>query len=547
MSRASFRCSDLPMPLRGHLDVVSRLRIAGWAQDADSPDTPVSLIVSIDGQVAGRLLADNYRSDLEKASIGNGRYAFDFRPDPPLSPLKRYVVAVRREGDGEHVPGSPQCLELPTSLDPSTRDAIAQILSTVADEDELESRLFFLADQADRLRQIHADNQGGAIERQNRRQRTWSEPGIVKTSEPAEALKPRALVIDDHMPLSEHDAGSNAVLSHIFALQRIGYTVTFAPVTLRGDGAPLEAAGITCCLHPWYTSIEDVLMRQRDAFDLVYMHRVTTAAPYHALARDNQPRAKLVFSVADLHHLRLSRQAEIEGRAELRVLSELIKLKELTAAWHSDAVITHSAAEAAILRQHMRPEKIHVVPWSLMPQPTTVPFAERRGLAFIGGYRHRPNVDAALWLVDEIMPELEQLDASIPCMLVGSDMPDQLQNLRRRDVDPVGYVPALSTVFARVRLTVAPLAYGAGVKGKVLDSLAAGIPCVCTAAAAEGLNLPQPMTNLIASTPSELAHSIEALHNDEALNRSCSEAGLAYIAEHASEAKVDSLMRAVVR
>lgn len=240
------------------------------------------------------------------------------------------------------------------------------------------------------------------------------------------------------------------------------------------------------------------------------MHRGVTASRYVALARDHQTRARLIFSVADLHHLRLSRQADIEGRPELLSYSKHVRIKELSAAWQADSVLTHSSVEAEILRRHMPQEKVHVVPWSLTPKPTTVSFAERRGLAFVGGYGHRPNVDAALWLVDTVMPKIEAFGGSLRCLLVGSNMPDVLRNLQRHAVEPADYVEKLSAVFDRVRITVAPLSFGAGVKGKVLDSLAAGIPCVCTPAAAEGMDLPQALLDLVAATPVDLARSIRA-------------------------------------
>lgn len=528
------------MPLRGNLDGLTHNRIAGWAWDPDTPDQPVSLILSCDDRILGRVLADRYRADLERAGIGKGRHGFAFQLASPLSPLARHSVAARREEDGTHLRGSPRTLEPASSFDRETRTAMAQILSTFADQGDLERRLAFLADQADRLRQLHADAQSGANERHSRR-RLMGSPSAATT------VKPRALVIDERVPLPGNDAGSNAVLSHMRSLQRLGYDVTFAPANLRGDGAMLETEGITCCLHPWYASIEEVLRRQRGAFALVYLHRVAAASRYGVLARDQQSKARIVYSVADLHHLRFARQAEVEQRPELTRISERLRLTELAAAWQSDAVITHSTAEAAVLRRHMRPEKIHVVPWSLTPRPTAVPFVERHGVAFIGSYGHQPNVDAAHWLVDHVMPELDAQGSTITCSLIGSNMPDSLRNLSRPNVDPVGHVADLAAVFDRVRVTVAPLAYGAGVKGKVLDSLAAGIPCICTPAAAEGLDLPDILLEHVASTPADLARTMRAMHEDEALNRACREAGLAYITTMANEDRIDLLMGDAVR
>lgn len=534
------------MPLRGVLDHVSHGRITGWAWDSDQPDSPVSVVLSANDQVLGRVLANRYRPDLEKAGIGNGKHGFELWLPTPLSVLQRHAISARIEGPGTHIKRSPRILEASTAFDRSTRETIDQLLSVVADEADFVRRLTFLTDQADRLRQRYANYSSGAEERQRRQRLGWQEQSAKLKGMPPAPPKPRALVIDEGMPLGGHDAGSNAVLSHMRSLQRLGYAVSFAPSNLRGDSRLLEEEGITCCVHPWYATIEEVLRRQRNGFDVVYMHRGATASRYVALARDHQKRARLLYSVADLHHLRLSRQADIEGRPELRSYSEHVRIKELSAAWQADAVITHSSVEAEILRRHMPAEKVRVVPWSLIPNPTAVPFAERRGLAFIGGYGHRPNVDAALWLVDSVMPEIEAFGGSLPCLLVGSNMPDVLRNLQRHDVEPVGHVERLSAVFDRVRLTVAPLSFGAGVKGKVLDSLAAGVPCVCTPAAAEGMDLPQALLDLVGSTPVDLARSIRALHNDEALNRACSEAGLAYIADCTSETRVDALLSAAI-
>lgn len=112
-------------------------------------------------------------------------------------------------------------------------------------------------------------------------------------------------------------------------------------------------------------------------------------------------------------------------------------------------------------------------------------------------------------------------------------------------IEAVGWVDDLATVSDRVRLTVAPLSYGAGGKGKVLDSLAVGVLCVCTPAAAEGLNLPEPLMGLVAEIPAGLAHSIAELHEDEALNRACTDAGLPCVADWPSERRLDRLMEAV--
>ncbi len=98
------------------------------------------------------------------------------------------------------------------------------------------------------------------------------------------------------------------------ALRELGYDVSFA--TSSGDhteAGRLEALGFPCWRRPHYASVEDVLQRQAGCFDLVYLHRISSAGRYMALARLHDPLARLLYSVADLHHVRLGRQGTAEG------------------------------------------------------------------------------------------------------------------------------------------------------------------------------------------------------------------------------------------
>ncbi len=158
--------------------------------------------------------------------------------------------------------------------------------------------------------------------------------------------------------------------------------------------------------------------------------------------------------------------------------------------------------------------------------------------------RHSPNVDAAHWLIEVIMPLVRQQDPDIECLLVGSNMPDELRRIDCPGIVPMGYVPDLATVFDRVRLTIAPLRYGAGIKGKVLQSLAAGLPCVCTSVAAEGL--PATLQGFIGDTAADLAALCIRLHEDEGHNAAMAATGLQLVRDEFSTERVDRLMAAAV-
>ena len=539
--------------LKGNLDVVNLRQVSGWAQDDAQPDVPVSLLVTDNDQLIGRILANRYRADLEQAAIGNGRHSFEFQFAKSLAPFEKHVLRVRRESDGTDLAQSPVTLEAAQAFDLSAQEALGDIILRSGTEQDLAAKIDFLAHHIEILLQQLAEHDGKRAERNNYKQllQRWRRtPAGPDAAAAAPRAHRRALVIDDRIPKSDRDAGSIAILSHMQSLQRFGFEVVFTPsaefAAADQKAEALDAIGVTTCHAPYYGSIEEVLRRQAGDFDVVYLHRVSNAAKYGELARYHNPRARQIFSVADLHHLRYARQATAEGRPELLALSQRMRFSEYVAAVSADAVITHSALEAEALAKHVAGAKIHTVTWSTTPRPTQIPFAQRSGVAFVGGYGHAPNLDAARWLIDEIMPAVRKRNPAIECLLVGSDMPEPLRRLCKDGVVAIGHVDDLAEIFDRVRLTVAPLTYGAGVKGKVIDSLGAGLPCVCTPVAAEGLEFPEPLQTCIADDTEGLAALICKLHDDEEANQVSARAGVEYVTMAFSNERLDAGMRRVL-
>jgi autotransporter passenger strand-loop-strand repeat protein len=532
--------------LLGHLDLVTHDRIVGWAQNEADPSAPVSLQIIDNGVLVTRVLANLARDDLATAEIGTGRHGFDLLIPGGLSPLVRHVIQVRRDSDGAELAKSPAVIEAAGAFDASLERAIANAVAAAASRDDQEHVLSFMLQQADRLVQQRADADARRRERMFR-QRLVRRLGPSVPDAPA-GPQLRALVIDTGVPMGGHDAGSQAILSHMRALQGLGYAVSFVAadqMAVRGAAlAALRATRVEWCGAPFYASAEDVMRRQSGCFDLVYLHRAPIATRYLGLARRYLPKARILYSVADLHHVRLERQAAVEGRPELLAASRRQWLEECMAAWSADAVLTHSVDETAILRQAVPEANVYRVPWSVPERDAPVPFAARHGIAFIGGYGHTPNVDAARWLVEDVMPLVWRDAPQIECLLVGSDMPESMRDLERQGVVLLGAVADLGSVFDRVRLTVAPLRYGAGVKGKVLDSLASGVPCVMSPVAAEGLALPPGLSALVGADAGAIADLIRWLYSDADAHRAAASAGRSLIREQHGEAAVVAALRA---
>ena len=364
-------------------------------------------------------------------------------------------------------------------------------------------------------------------------------------------VRQRALFIDDSVPEPDKDAGSNAAFQHMLSLQRLGYKVSFVPADNMARIEPytthLQRRGIECLYHPFYSSVEDVFKKLRVPFELVYLHRYSNASKYAGMVRQHFPEARILYNVADLHFLRVERQAEVESDAKLREKAEHLRRLELGAMSFVDRVIVHSDAEAALLQRIAPDIEVQVVPWTIPLREIEKKAAdgprERTGIAFIGGYRHPPNIDAAKWAARSLMPPLRKAVPGIELLLVGSHMPTEVSSLATRDIVPLGYVPSLDSVFERVQLTIAPLRFGAGLKGKVLESMAAGIPCVMTTVAAEGIDLPAALQSLVADEPEALAQRIASLCRDDAEYRRVATAGKAHVAANYSPERIDALIR----
>lgn len=513
--------------LKGSLDRADDKTIAGWAQLVAQPDIAVYLDILDNGVLLSEVTASLYRSDLEKEYIGNGRHAFSFDLQQPLDPLIHHEIVVRRRSDRQSLHGSPKQVEACLSIDKGAAARIATLLegavARVRTVEEAGILLGLLRTTAQQTRHAHA----GLLGRQSARSSPRRGGEVLQAK--------RALIIDSDWPHLDRDAGSQAIWSHVCALQDLGWTVDFVASEQRASGpsvSALEAAGVTCHAKPAITTVEEVLRRHTNCFDLVYLHRAENAMAYAELARRHQPHARLIYSVADLHFLRTSRQAEVEQRSDLLRDAQILQMRELRAMHLVDVVVTHSTYEATLLEQLVPNARVHVVPWEITPRPVATPWAVRSGLAFIGNFGHAPNRDAMYWLVQQVMPLVWAQNPTIACKIAGADLPSRLAAIATdARVELLGHVTDLSTIYAGARMAVAPLRFGAGLKGKVLEAFAAALPCVMTPVAAEGLGLSGILGSIVVGSAASMADRICQLHADEQQSAAIGQAELTLVNE----------------
>lgn len=360
----------------------------------------------------------------------------------------------------------------------------------------------------------------------------------------------RVLVLDACTPTPDRDSGSVRMLALMRLLREEGCSVVFFPENRAHDGRytrDLQQLGVEAWWHPWVSDVPKWLAQHGARFDLVIGSRHYVLAPVLPLLRSHAPRATVVFDTVDLHHLREQREAELSGdAARLRAAARTRKV-ELELIAQSDLTWVVSHAEQALLAGEMPSARVDVVSNIHETGGAGPGFAAREGLLFVGSYRHPPNVDAALWLADDILPRLRERMPSLVLNLVGGDAPPEVEALGEREgIRFHGYVPDLDPLLRGARVALAPLRYGAGVKGKVNQALAHGLPVVATSCAVEGMHLREGEDVLVADDAAGFADAVQRAYDDPALWARLSEGGLENTRRHFSPDVVRAPLRALL-
>lgn len=350
------------------------------------------------------------------------------------------------------------------------------------------------------------------------------------------------LVIDARTPTPDMDSGSVDCFEYLGIFKRLGIHVTFLPEDLAHCGRyteDLQELGIECLHRPCVDSVADAIGQLAERIDVVLVYRARTADWAIDIVRARAPRAKIIFDTVDLHFLREQREAELLDSDNLRRRAAETKRIELAAMRKCDATIVLSHYEMNLVKQIAPEIDCHRIPIVRdVPGRSDTPWDGRQDLMFIGGYEHAPNVDAVKYFVTEVWPLLRELQTGARFLIAGSNMPRAVKRLAAHDIIVKGFVPDLSAAFDRVRLTVAPLRYGAGIKGKVVSSLSHGVPCIASSLAIEGSELESGVHVLTADEPREMAALIARAYCQPELWNRLSDQGLEICRKHYSVAAV---------
>jgi SAM-dependent methyltransferase/glycosyltransferase involved in cell wall biosynthesis len=390
--------------------------------------------------------------------------------------------------------------------------------------------------------------------------RRWRKAELSITNRPNPAFPPtpifsdhnNILIIDGAYPTPDRDSGSIDSINFVKIFLHMGYNVYFISTStllsptysaIEDDAKRrLESLGVVVVENKHMQGINEFIHSYGKFFQLFFLSRVYSGGQFIDAIRAQFKSAKVIFNAVDLHFVRELRQGELEQDSGKIKAAMCTREQELYLVRQADATIVVSVEEVKIIEKEAPGALVYEIPLIREVSGCNTEFLSRRHIGFIGGFKHPPNTDAIRYFLHSIWPLVRKELPDLKFYLMGADIPEELSQRKDPGLVVLGHVVNLGEVFECLRLTVAPLRYGAGAKGKVVSSLSHGIPCIGTSIAAEGMGLDETRGVLVADNAEDFAKLVVRAYTDEDLWKRLSNGGLSRMRErHSFDAGVDRM------
>ena len=354
----------------------------------------------------------------------------------------------------------------------------------------------------------------------------------------------KILVVHDHFPMPDRASGelrlftmlqilAKAHQTYFLAIDRDGSTDSLNLEEVARYRSQVSDSGIEVLEQ----SIAQAL--RTDQYDLIIFEFFNIAKPYLRQARFFQPLARIVVDSVDVHFQRLQAKAILSGLSEDGLMAKQTKSDEMAVYSACDAVIGVSEDDRAALMAEHSLLQVAVIPnIHSIVENMSIHSGNADTLVFVGGFRHHPNVDAMLFFCQDVLPIIMQAKPTVKVKVIGSWPPKEITDLQSDVVDVLGYVNNVTPYLLNSDISIAPLRYGAGMKGKVGEAMAHGLPVVSTSVGSEGFGLTPDENILIGDNPHDFANQVIKLLSDASLREKISVNGRDFISKHYSVASV---------
>ena len=345
------------------------------------------------------------------------------------------------------------------------------------------------------------------------------------------ASSKKLLVIGYVWPEPSSSAAGSRMIQLLEFFRDEGWQITFASTAKETSHmAELEPFGFETVPIKLNDQGFDKFLRKLDP-QMVLFDRFMAEEQFGWRVQAGAPDAIRVLDMEDLHCLRYGRQQAVKGGQPFSddfLLSNIAK-REIASVYRCDLSLVISEAEIELMAGFfgVPPALMHYFPFMLGPidsrQVESWPsFDKRKGFMTIGNFRHEPNLDAVFYLKGEIWPLIRKSLPDAELRVYGAYATKKVKQWHSPDSGFLvnGRAEDAGTELSRARVSLAPLRFGAGLKGKLAESMLFGTPSVTTTVGAEGIAGELPWPGSIADSPQEFADAAIRLHNNkEAWNK----------------------------
>jgi len=338
------------------------------------------------------------------------------------------------------------------------------------------------------------------------------------------------VVIDHYVPRPDEDSGSVRMMGILCTLRELGYSVIFVPDNrIRTEPWTRALGDLGIEVFYGHGKLQEHLRSLADHIDAVVVSRMSVALSHVVSIRSTLPDVPLIFDTVDLHFLREERAAELAGTPELVARARTVRLLELALVESADTTLVVSPYEQQLLAGLLPHAPVKVLPNVHRPEAFPATTRGRSGLLFVGSFAHQPNADGLRWFFSDVLPMIEDGLPGVRVSVVGRDPDPELVASAPDNVLFHGWVDDLTPLYDGARVALAPLRYGAGVKGKIGEAMAHGVPVVMTPIGAEGMSIAHGETAWVAHDAASFAAGVIQLMSDDELWQRLSKAGAEHI------------------
>ena len=323
------------------------------------------------------------------------------------------------------------------------------------------------------------------------------------------------LIIDEETPQKNRDAGSVTAFYFMKIMVEMGFYVTFLPRNLHYTNEHtelLQDIGVNCVYGAEHENIIQYLEKVSFQYDYVMLNRCEIANDYIDIIKKKLKNTKIIFNTVDLHFLREERERGNE-------LNSHTKNKELSVMKKSNKVIVLSEYENQLLTQKFNIQNIQTIP--LVFENFEKSTLKRENFIFVGNFRHAPNIDSIKWFVKNVWSKDFIKFKPHKLHVVGTHIDKELFNFLSRFENVVidGFVEDLDGYIKNFLLNIAPITYGAGIKGKIGHASCFGIPTITSPLGAEGMNFTNKFDIYVSELDSFSEELQKLISNQELINK----------------------------